>query len=801
MCSHKLRESSSFIFRCGVAALGFVTAAVAQSAPQAAQSLHLAAAASDERSTELESVIVTARLRQEDAQSVPISLSVVTSGTLEKTYTNNISQLASLVPSLNYVSPNPRNTAFTIRGLGSSVVAVSQSNDGLEPGVGFYVDQVYHGRPATAAFDFVDLDRVEVLRGPQGTLFGKNTTAGAINIVSKGPTFDRELNAEVSGGNLGYYQAKGSLSGALIDNLVAGRISAITTGRDGVIRNVITGRDVNDVNNSAFRAQLLYTPSDAFKIRFTADYSSVYTDCCTQVYFAVGSTLKPAARQYPALAAGQGYAPPSLNPYDRLTDIDAALKVATNEGGLAAIADWNLGAVTLTSVSAWRWWNWDAANDRDYTSLSVQTVQHIPSRQDQYSQEFRVASNGTNIVDYVGGLYWFSQTITGEPITAYGPVAAYWLLGTPPAIPGNLLDGYLTDGHTRFHSDSYAAFGEVTWHATGKLNVTAGVRYTDEQKQGRYDSTVSGGLATPTAAQLNSKLSILRPQSYRASVSDGSPSGRVNLAYNWTEAVMTYASYARGSKSGGINMSGLPLNAANQPALATAVIRPEHNTTAEIGVKTRLLGQRLLLNADVYETTVRDFQTNVVDSGPGALRGYLANIDKVRVQGAELDAAFAVTEHLTGHLSAAYADGKYVSYKNGPCPLELIGSTTTVCDLSGKALSALPRWVESLGGEYAHHANAGRLEGEAYLQAELQTRAKMFGEPSDSRFAVIDGYSVVNASLGFRQRGPWEVALFVRNLLDRNYMQNLTVQAGNSGLIVGTPSDPRTYGVTVRAKF
>jgi iron complex outermembrane receptor protein len=264
---------------------------------------------------------------------------------------------------------------------------------------------------------------------------------------------------------------------------------------------------------------------------------------------------------------------------------------------------------------------------------------------------------------------------------------------------------------------------------------------------------------------------------------------------------MTYASLARGSKSGGINMSGLPLNATNQPALATAVIKPEQNTTAEVGVKTQLLDHRLLLNVDVYETTVRDFQTNVVDSGPGALRGYLANIAKVRVEGAELDAAFALTENLTGHLSAAYSDGKYISYKNGPCPLELISNTTTVCDLSGKALSALPRWVESLGGEYAHVVSVAGIAGQAYLQGELQIRGRMFGEPSDSRFAVIDGYSVVNASLGFRQRGPWEVALFVRNLFDKNYMQNLTVQAGNSGLIVGTPSDPRIYGLTVRAKF
>ena len=754
-----------------------------------------------ERSVALEPIVVTARLRQEDAQSVPISLSVVTAGTLDKTETHNISQLATLVPSLNYVSPNPRNTAFTIRGLGSSVLAVAQSNDGLEPGVGFYVDQVYHGRPATAAFDFVDLDRVEVLRGPQGTLFGKNTTAGAINIATKAPTFNREIDAEVSAGNIGYYQAKSSLSGPLIDNLVAGRLSALATRRDGVIQNVITGREENNVNNSAFRAQLLITPTGATRVRLTADYSSFYSTCCTQVYFAVGTTLKPAARQYPALAAGQNYTPPSLNPYDRLTDIDAALKVATNEGGVAAIADWNLGGTTLTSVSAWRFWNWDAANDRDYTRLSIQTLQHIPSRQDQYSQELRIASNGTNEVDYVAGLYWFAQTLTGEPITQYGPVAAYWLLGRPPAIPGNLLDGYTTDGHTRFHSDSYAAFGEATWHATDKLGVTAGLRYTDEQKQGRFDSNVSGGLATTNPALINSKLSILRPQSYHASVADGSPSGRINVNYNWNDAVMTYASYARGSKSGGINMSGLPLTPANQPALATAVIKPEQNSTAELGIKTRLFDQRLFVNADVYETTVKDFQTNVVDTGPGALRGYLANIDKVRVEGFELDAAFVVSEHFTGHLSSTWSEGKYVSYKNGPCPLELIGSATTVCDLSGKPFSALPRWVESIGGEFTHRLSLASMEAQGFLQAELSARSKTYGEPSDSKYTIIDGYTVVNASLGFRQRGPWEVFLRARNLLDKNYMQNLTAQAGNSSLILGTPSDPRTYELTVRAKF
>lgn len=263
-----------------------------------------AAAGDDQGSSSLESVVVTARLRQEDAQGVPISLSVVDAATLEVTRTNNIQDLSQLVPSLNYVSPNPRNTAFTIRGLGSSVLAIAQSNDGLEPGVGFYVDEVYHGRPATAAFDFVDLERVEVLRGPQGTLFGKNTTAGAINITSKAPSFVNGVTAEVSGGEHGYYQAKGFLTGALVDELLAGRLSAATTGRSGVLDNVTTGGTDNNVRNSSFRGQLLFTPADACRLRLIGDYSSFDSHCCTQVFYAVGTTLKNPARQYPGPSGG-----------------------------------------------------------------------------------------------------------------------------------------------------------------------------------------------------------------------------------------------------------------------------------------------------------------------------------------------------------------------------------------------------------------------------------------------------------------------------------------------------------------
>ena len=351
-----------------------------------------------------DAIIVTARQRPENAQDVPAALSVVGSNWLEQSYTLNTQGLTMLVPALNYSSANPRNTAFTIRGLGSSVVAVSQANDGLEPGVGYYVDGVYHARPATAAFDFSDIERIEVLRGPQGTLFGKNTTAGAINIVSAAPSFTSGANVELSVGERHFVQARASAAGPLAGDTLAYRLSGTVTRRDGVLRNVRTGQDQNTLGTQAVRGQVLWQPSSDFRFKLIGDFSNFRSECCTQVYLRVGTSLRAPGRQFPALAAAAGYTPASTNPYDRLTDIDAPLAVKTSEGGVAGTADWNIGPATITSISAWRFWNWDAANDRDYTGLPIQLIQRIPSRQDQFSQELRIASKGDHALSYVGGL-------------------------------------------------------------------------------------------------------------------------------------------------------------------------------------------------------------------------------------------------------------------------------------------------------------------------------------------------------------------------------------------------------------
>ncbi|TCP31840.1 TonB-dependent receptor [Sphingomonas sp. BK235] len=800
-------SSRLIVLLCAAAVVPLCAPAYARSAAPAEPAAPADAAATNEREDAAEAlaaVTVTARRRAEEAQRVPAALSVVGGALLDQSYTVNTQGLTTLIPTLNYSSANPRNTAFTIRGLGSSVVAVSQANDGLEPGVGFYVDQVYHARPATAAFDFADIEQVEELRGPQGTLFGKNTTAGALNITTRAPSFTREGLAELSYGEFNFAQAKGWVSGPITDS-IAYRISGVATRRDGVIANVRTGRDTNTLGTQAVRGQLMFKPDDTIQLRLIADVTNFQAYCCGQVYLRTGTSLRAANRQFGGpggLAAQFGYAPASTNPYDRRTDIDGPLGVDTNEGGVSAITDWNLGFATLTSVSAWRFWNWDAENDRDYTGLPVQLSQHIPSRQDQYSQELRLASNGDRRLSYVVGLYGFRQRLTGRPISIYGPAAARYLIGTTTGanntpVPADLLDGYGQDGRTDFRSRSYAAFGEVNYRIIPAVTATLGLRYTQEEKDGSYATTVSGGPATTSTALINARLGVLRPQRYQAHDSDGSLSGRGNLAWQVTEQILAYASYARGFKSGGINMSGLPLDNDNRPVLATAVVRPERNETYEVGVKNTLFDRRLILNLDAFYTKVRDFQATVVENSltqTVQLRGYLSNIPEVTVKGIEADVTALILPGLSARAGAAYAEGAYSDYPAGPCPLEVQTAATTRCSLTGRRLAALPRLALTAGLDYVRAIGRGALT----LHVDTASRSGYNGDPGLSRYTYIRGYNLTNANLGYRFADGLELIVWARNLFDADYIQNVTVQAGNSGLILGAPSDPRTIGGTVR---
>ncbi|HMA12251.1 MAG TPA: TonB-dependent receptor plug domain-containing protein, partial [Steroidobacteraceae bacterium] len=334
---------------------------------------------------ELETITVTARRREEELQDVPLPITVVDAKLLDETGSFNVARLQQLAPTIQFFSSNPRNSAANIRGLGAPF---GLTNDGIEQGVGLYVDDVYYSRAASSTLDFLDVERIEVLRGPQGTLYGKNTTAGAINITTRASTFDTRGSAEITAGNLGFYQAKAALSGPFSDS-VAARLAASFTSRHGSLFNVATGTRANELDNIGVRGQILWRAGDGLDVTFIGDYNKQNAECCTTVFARVGTTQRAANRQYwalaalqdvnPSLAGIQPYVPVSTNPFDRLTDTDAELSARNELGGAAIRAVWDLGAGKLTSVTSWRYWDWLPKNDRDFTGLPITSKSENPS--------------------------------------------------------------------------------------------------------------------------------------------------------------------------------------------------------------------------------------------------------------------------------------------------------------------------------------------------------------------------------------------------------------------------------------
>ncbi|MDB5421236.1 MAG: hypothetical protein JWR59_1183 [Brevundimonas sp.] len=762
--------------------------------------------------SQLDEIVVTARRREERAQDVPIALTVIGGEQLDKSNTYNVGQLTQQAPSVQVLSSNPRNTAITIRGIGASY---GLANDGLEQGVGIYVDQVYYGRPATATLDFVDLQQIEILRGPQGTLFGKNTTAGALNITTRDASFTPGGTAEISVGDLGFLQAKASITGPLVGDTLAGRLSVVSTRRDGTLNNVRVGRDQNDQHSFAVRGQLLWTPTEKLTVRAYGDWNRQLLECCTQVYVRVGQTQRTALQQYAALVAGRpGALPPSTNPYDRLVDVDGDIQADQWQAGGSVIVDYDLGNLLFTSISAYREWDWEPANDRDYTGLDIIPRNNNPSHQDQTSQEFRLSSKGNNRIDWVTGLYYFNQTVSTNGITQYGKDASYWLLGCVAnplqptlcspnaALPDALLNGYTAVNVSSIETTSYAAFGQFTWNVTDRLKITPGLRYTAEEKDGAYDLSVYGGGTPANANETSRRLGLQRPQNYSAHISENSLSGQIAVSYELRPDVLTYVSYARGNKSGGLNMTGLPLLADNTPALDRAAVKPEQVSTYELGLKTQAFDRRLTANLAAYYTEIADFQANVVaPTGPGAIRGYISNIEKVEIKGVELDLNAHPNSATDLYANVSWTDGEYTSFANGPCPIELIGASTAQCDLSGKDLPGVSPWAVSIGGELHGPGSVLGLTGEVFVGADANYRSTYNSDAAVSKYTEIEGYSLVNLRAGFRSDNGWDASVWVKNAFDKDYLQFVSVQTGNSGLILGNPGDERTVGFTLRASY
>jgi len=808
--------------------------------PQATQPTSVGTGAADPETE----IIVNARRRQESSQEVPLAISVIGGDHIDNTGAFNVGRLQQLTPAVQFTSSNPRNTTLAIRGIGAPF---GLTNDGFEQGVGIYVDDVYYSRAASSTFDFLDVQQIEVLRGPQGTLYGKNTTAGAINITSRQPTFEFEGRAEVSVGNLQFKQAKAAVSGPLSDTFAA-RIALSATSRKGTVFNLASGNWINEQDNIGLRAQLLWRPSSDVDVTLSGDYSTQDPECCGTVFARVTPTQRAANRQYDALAQSLGYTVPSRNSFDRVTDVDADLNAGNQIGGAALRVKWDTGPGTLTSVTAWRFWDWKPANDRDFTGLPITTLSQNPSQQNQYTQEFRYNYSGPQF-DFVLGAFGYHQTVRTQGTEQLGSAASRWLLNpgsvtaAPPGSAGcgpstanqlacdpSVLNG-LTGYNTIFLNNTSAAlFGQFSWKASDALTIQPGIRVNYDKKDGGYSRRVYNGAGTElftrdangnviTAAsnpRVFAQIDQLTPQSFTVNESDWNFSYDLNLSYKITPDVLFYATYAKTFKSFGINLNGVPNGADGLPRVDVAAIKPESVNHYEIGLKTTLADGKIVLNLAAFRTDIADFQVLVNAGAVSTTRGYLANAEKVRTQGLEADFSVRPSERFHLYANGSYTDAKYIKFDGAPCPPGLSGGGTgspaspagtaggnspASCTLSGQPLAGVSKWNASYGAEANVPATLLDKEGEVYFGFDGNGRTSFSSNPSASAATDIDGYVLSNFRVGFRTENGIDVFAWVRNAFDVEYYELLQVAPGSTGLIVGTPGDPRTWGGTIKVRF
>jgi iron complex outermembrane receptor protein len=794
----------SFLLLSGSAAAALALTAPARAAEDQAAPAPAADSIAPDAGADGETIIVTgSRRREENVQDIPLAVSVVSAAALEKRGDFTLGQIQQQVPSLQVFSFNPRNTNINIRGLGSNV---SLTNDGLENGVGFYIDNVYYGRVGTSQFDLVDLESIEILRGPQGTLFGKNTTSGVVNVTSRKPTFDPEFSAQADVGNHGFYQFRGSASAGLVPDKLAIRLSGALSQNDGFTYNKTQKSRAQDYYNASVRGQLLFTPNSDLSVRVIGDYSRQKQHNVMNLFvsnhttYADGVTL-PGSFAI-RTARFPGFVQPSFNAFDRIGEADSHYQANMAGYGVSGQVDWDLGSAELTSISAYRWWDWDPANDGESTSLPVVVKAQQSNRQRQFSQELRLASKGNNTIDYVVGAYYFWQTVRGYGATGYGSAAPTWFLGASTPVTNAALNGYEVNSYSEPQTKTVAAFGQTDWHIAPTLTLTTGLRFTHEEKKGTFQqwvanaADISGFTPAQQATILGTRAAFNKVVPlYETSFKDNSLSGLVSLSWKVAPDVLVYGTYARGNKSGGLNLTQLP------GTITDPTVRPEKVNSFELGLKSQFLDRRATLNVAGFWTEISDYQTAITDVDPvvSVSRQYIANIPKVRSRGVEGDFRIAPNDHLAFNASASYTEATYVTYTNAPVAPENHG--IVAANLSGQQLPGVPKFAYTLGadGDLPLTSLGGR-DLSTYAHVDWSYRTSFNTSSSNSAWAQVGAYGLLNARIGLKtDDGLWDLSLWAKNLLDKDYYLSLSPAA--TGVVTGQVGEPRTIGATLRTKF
>ncbi|MBO6687529.1 MAG: TonB-dependent receptor [Henriciella sp.] len=823
----------------------------------------------DEGARRLSTVTITATKREQTLQDVPVAVSVVDNTTIEKAEIQDLNDLQSVVPSLRVGQlQSSANTNFIIRGFGNGA-----NNVGIEPSVGVFVDGVYRSRSAAQISDLPNLQRVEVLRGPQSTLFGKNASAGVISIVTRKPQFETQGSIEATAGNFNAFRMKGDLTGPLSDTVAYSLAGNINT-RDGYADDIATGEETNERNRWGVRGELLFTPSETLELRLIGDYDKIDEVCCV-----AGNLVNGPTGGLIQLIGGNinGEDPFS---YEVFGNFPSENEIENS--GLSLQVDKEFSGFDVTSITAFRKVDSFTNQDSDFTSADLIGLNENSGKIDTFTQELRFTSNNPDSsFDWMVGGFYFDESVEVSSDFEYGADYRNYAdgllvgLGAPGALAGVETALGLPVGATfgqngqgpeaEFGQDNkaWSVFGTLDFYLTDRLTATVGLNYTEDEKDAFYRQTnsdvfsavdlvqlgfgsaLAGAGVDPTDPTAVGAFALANPAAFAAiqaaaadpaqnpllglqalqflppfldfpnSVEDGSSSDNatthtLRVAYDLTDNINVYGSWATGFKATSWNLSrdsrpfasdfiagssvtSPPSSPIRDAGLAvpnltsgTRFAGPEDSEVFEIGVKGAF--STFAFNLAIFDQTIEGFQSNAF-TGTGFA---LANAGEQSTTGAEFDLTWSATEALTLNFAGTFLDPVYDSF---------VGSASG--DLSGQTPSGIPDVATSMGFNYDFALG----NWDSYVRADWQYSADtdFFDDPGNQALIDSVGYSrevnEVNAATGFENDNGVSVAIWARNLLDEQRITTAFPSVAQAGSISGYPSQPRTYGVTLRKRF
>ena len=738
----------------------------------------------------IEVIIVTATKREEFIQEVPIAVSAFSGEDLTARGVHDLYGLMEVSPSVAVYSSNSTSNGGTLRIRG---VGTTGNNPGLEAAVGTFIDGIYRSRAGLAFNDLTDIDRVEILRGPQGTLFGKNTVAGAVNIITRKPEFENSASLTIGVGNLDSQQYGFVGNAVLSDDVLAGRVSYNYRKRDGFYEAIGSDEAYDNRDRHSFRAQLLWTPNDRVEVRFIGDYTEKDETCCPAAFWIPGPTS-------PVVSILGG----DITPFE----VGNKAKVGLNYEPYEDVEDWGLSmdvlwqvgdSTNFRSITAYRDYQVARGQDIDFTGADILYPQDTDETFENFSQEFQLYGENGDLSWLVGGYVYTEDLESTEYIVLSHDGGNYigFLFGNPAVAPvfmgdpaGRGVPGQGYDAIFFSETVGWSLFTHNTWHASDVFGVTAGLRYSWEEKDaGAIINGAPFGEAINDPfcnvfGQISAFFSLCDNLSYNNKKDEQKLTGTLKGAWQVSDEVNLYASYSRGYKAGGYNLDqeAVGNRDANGNFVDQSRFNPESSDSFEIGMKGRFLGQRLTVNSALFHTTFDDFQLNTF-TGLGFTVG---NVKKVVSSGVELESFLTLGSGVFLTAGATYTDARYDD--------DLAPGNAHLAD---KRLTQSPLWQASasfiVDREIPNTGLRGLLNVNWAHIGEVNTGSDLDPEK------IRDAFDLFNAQVGIRTAdGRYEVTFWGRNLGNKRMNSLVFDSVFQGGSWHTFVNEPRTYGLTLR---